>query len=131
MSTVVVIDDEPDILSLLCAVLEEEGMEAVGMAHPDTVLSDDRLSGAALLIIDLMLPGMDGIMLAWRLRSNGLPDMPMIAISASLSMLKRASASGLFQDTLPKPFDIDVLLTSVERTIQTGLRGRRARAGSG
>ncbi len=126
---VVVIDDEPDLLFLLCTVLEEEGMETVGMSHPDAVLSDETLSDAALLLIDLMLPGMDGIMLARHLRSDGLPDVPMIAMSASQSMLQRASDSCLFQETLPKPFDLGSLLACVERSIQTGIHGSRARHG--
>ena len=57
-----------------------------------------------------MLPGMSGIDLAQRLRDDGFPETPMIAMSASPAMLKQASASHLFQGTLPKPFELQALL---------------------
>ena len=56
---------------------------------------------------------MDGIALAQRLRADGHPDTPMIAMSTSDRMLCRACHSGLFQDILPKPFDVDMLLDMI------------------
>lgn len=72
-------------------------------AHPDVFL------------LDLMLPGMSGIDLARRLRDLGYLREPMIAMSASPRMLNAANRSGLFQETLAKPFDLSTLLDTVER----------------
>jgi CheY-like chemotaxis protein len=64
-----------------------------------------------------MLAGTTGIDLAGRLRSDGLAQAPMIAMSASRAMLGKARASGLFDDFLPKPFDLDQLERIIARNL--------------
>lgn len=116
--SIVVVDDEPDVLDLVCALLEDEGYDVVCLRHP--VLTED-LSGREvqpqLFVLDIMLPSMSGIQLARRLRGNGYVDTPMIAMSASSTMLEVAEQSALFQHFMSKPFDLDTLLQVVESHI--------------
>ncbi|MGH2443519.1 MAG: DNA-binding response regulator, partial [Chloroflexota bacterium] len=62
-----------------------------------------------------MMPGTNGIEVARRLRADGFPKTPMVAMSASSNMLAAASQSLLFADTMAKPFDLEILMETVER----------------
>ncbi len=113
--SIVVVEDEKDVLSLLCDVLESDGFEVIGLGRPDEVERMDSPPNPDMFLLDLMLPGMNGIDLARRLRACGYADEPIIAMSASPRMLNLASRSGLFQETISKPFDLSTLLDTVER----------------
>jgi two-component system, OmpR family, response regulator len=118
--TVVVVDDEHEVLDLICSVLKEEGYAVVCLSHP--VLTDDlkgRDPEPHLFMLDIMLPSMSGIDLAHRLRRDGFAETPMIAMSASPTMLDRAHESALFHGYLGKPFDLDTLLRTVEQHTHT------------
>jgi CheY-like chemotaxis protein len=114
---IVVVDDEPGILDTLCEVLEMEGYVTACVDHPDDTGRSASMRRPDLFLIDLMLPGMDGIALARSLRLQGFQDTPMIAMSASNEMVRSAKQSGLFQDAISKPFDVDNILDRVERLV--------------
>jgi CheY-like chemotaxis protein len=79
------------------------------------VFTIDAAVSPALFLVDVMLPGMSGIELAEQLRAGGFARTPMIAMSASPGMLRAAAESRLFQEILPKPFDLTTLLDCVGR----------------
>lgn len=112
---ILVIEDERDILDMLRELLEEEGHHVVCVNHPRQLTPINEEYRPDLLFVDLMLPDLSGIELARRLREDGFPDTPMVAMSASPDMLRSAVRSNLFQETLPKPFDIERLLSYAER----------------
>jgi CheY-like chemotaxis protein len=112
--TVIVVDDEPGILSVVCEVLQDDGYEVICLSHPLLAKQLDG-EGAKLFILDMMMPGLSGIALAEQLRDGGFAETPMIAMSASSAMLRAAEASQLFQGTLPKPFELTRLLDFAER----------------
>jgi len=112
---ILVVEDERDILDMLRELLEEEGYGVACVNHPRHVMPIEEGCQPDLLFVDLMLPGLSGIELARILRNDGLPDTPMVAMSASPDMLRSAANSNLFQGTLPKPFDIERLLDYAER----------------
>jgi len=112
---ILVIEDERDILNMLRELFEEEGYHVACVNHPRQLMPITEGCRPDLLFVDLMLPDLSGIELARRLREDGLPDTPMVAMSASPDMLRSAAHSKLFQETLPKPFDIERLLTYAER----------------
>jgi CheY-like chemotaxis protein len=118
--SVVVVDDEPDILDLLCSLLEDEGYAVVCLRHP--VLTDDLAEvepTPRLFMLDIMLPSMSGMHLARKLRQDGYGGTPMIAMSASSSVLHAMEQSALFQHVLGKPFDLDAVLHAVQHLGQT------------
>ncbi|GAC1405113.1 MAG: hypothetical protein NVSMB52_18930 [Chloroflexota bacterium] len=112
--TIIVIEDEPAILAMMREMLQEEGYAVIGVAHPRDVPTIDEDLRPALLFVDLMLPQISGITLARELREDGFPETPMIAMSASSTMLESAAKSKLFQKTLAKPFDVSQLLDYAE-----------------
>lgn len=113
---ILVIDDEPGITELLTDILEYAG-------HPVTIANDAQaamefihLYCPAVVLIDLMMPSLDGLSLAMTLKHNPRTrSVPLIAMSASTSALDLASAKGDFDATIRKPFDNDSLVSLVER----------------
>ncbi len=117
--TVLVIDDDPFIAEFLEQALEDEGYrvltsvngEALALAHsqhPD------------LILLDIMMPGMDGVEVSKRLRANPTTaNIPIVAMSAQ-DRLEVTVARMPVNDQLPKPFDMARLFTTVERWIATG-----------
>lgn len=112
--TVVVIEDEPQIQELLRDVLAENGFVVDPYMHPfQACLMGPK--NPALILIDLLLPERSGLKLAEYLRRNGYAHTPIVAISGDKVLLRLASASGLFQATMAKPFDLADLTDCVQR----------------
>jgi two-component system response regulator MtrA len=99
-------------------VLEVEGFKVIGVARPELAQTAVTASQPDLFLIDVMLPGMSGIELAASLRAADHAHTPMIAMSASSFMYKLASESGLFQDSIRKPFDVAVLIRRIGRYLR-------------
>lgn len=112
---IVVVDDERDILDLLCDALEDEGYQVLGFTWPPPIDTLQRDVEPTLFLLDIMLPDIDGIRLARQLKAERFPETPMVAMSASAAMLEAAAEAEVFEDTLPKPFDLSELLDTVER----------------
>ena len=116
-SCIVVIDDEAEILSMLEDLLEMEGFSVVAVSHPDVLEESIAAVEPSLFLIDIMLPRTSGIEVAAQLRRNGFTQTPMVAMSASRLMSHLASESGVFTETLDKPFDIVTVLDCVQRLV--------------
>lgn len=117
---VVVVEDEEDIRVLLAQLLEDERYRVLAFAHP-LPATELHASGeiADLFLIDIMLPGLDGVTLGRHLRHTRFAATPKIAMSASPEALARARVSGHFHGFLSKPFDIEPLLKCVEDHIRS------------
>ncbi len=116
MSRILVVDDEPSVLEVLATLLADEG-HAVETA-PDGGVALEVLAFEVpdLLITDVMMPRLDGWTLLASVRER-TPALPVIVISA---VERREAAQLEFFITdhtvfLRKPFDIETLLTLVER----------------
>jgi DNA-binding response OmpR family regulator len=71
MAKILVVDDEPSITNLVSAYLKPEGYEVYIAADGNAGLKAARAFKPDLIILDIMLPGMDGIELLSRLRREG------------------------------------------------------------
>jgi two-component system, OmpR family, response regulator len=112
---IVVVEDEPYVQELLRDVLQAEGFSVVGLSHAQACRRAETVGEPDLILIDLMLPDMTGMQLAAELREIGHEHTPMVAISADRIALLFAARSGLFQDTVAKPFDLSTLLDSIQQ----------------
>lgn len=114
---IAIIDDEPELLQLLCDMLQVAGFSVVPVSSPGATRLLDRAAAPDLFLIDVMLPGMSGIELAEQLRAAGFARTPMIAMSASKRMVRLAMDSGLFQATIAKPFDVPTVVACIRHTM--------------
>ena len=109
---VLVVDDDPDILEAICDVLEREGYRVARARQGQEALDRVGEERPGAILLDLMMPVMDGVAFAeaLRARTGGAP-IPIVVISADGNP-QRAEAVGA-QGYLAKPFDIDALLAQV------------------
>lgn len=109
---VLVVDDDPDILDAICDILEGEGYRVARARHGLEALGKVSEERPALILLDLMMPVMDGMAFAHALREKNLADgVPIIVISADGNPQKAASVGA--RGFLAKPFDIQALLDHV------------------
>jgi len=111
---IVVVEDDPLLLEMIGEVLEFYDFSHTGVDTAQRVHTD-VLEPPALFLIDIMLPGVNGIDLARELRAGRFASTPMIAMSASDAMLQAAFDSGHFQGVLSKPFELTDLISCIER----------------
>ena len=122
MAKILVIDDEPSILNLVTAYLKQEGYDVLTAADGLSGLKTARAFKPDLVILDVMLPGMDGIELLSRLRRES--DVYVILLTARTEeMDKVVGLSVGADDYVTKPFSPRELTARVKaalRRIQTG-----------
>jgi CheY-like chemotaxis protein len=112
---VLVVDDDEAIRDMLTSVLGDEGYKVVSAAGGDEALALAPGERPDVVLVDLMMPGMDGRTLVTRLLK--LPELaatPMIMMSAALRVFGQHPG---VVDFVPKPFDVDRLLAALERAI--------------
>ena len=109
---VLVVDDDPDILDAICDILEGEGYRVARARHGVEALERVEAEPPAIILLDLMMPVMDGLAFAQALRElPGKEDIPIVVISADGNPQRAASVEAA--GYLAKPFDIDALLSQV------------------
>jgi two-component system phosphate regulon response regulator PhoB len=115
---ITIIEDEEDIRHLVCYNLEKEGYAVSSYESGEKGLSGIRSDPPDLVLLDLMLPGIDGMEVCRRLKQDAATrDIPVIIISAKgeendiIAGLERGA-----DDYLSKPFSPKILLARI-RTI--------------
>lgn len=110
--TVLVVDDDPDIVDMVESVLGDQGFEVLaGLAGVALQVAHDRHPDVILL--DLLMPGMDGVEVSRRLRDDPVTaDIPIIAMSARQHLCESAEML-LANDLLSKPFHVGDLYAAV------------------
>ena len=126
MTKILVIDDEPSITNLVSAYLKPEGYEVFTAADGNAGLKAARAFKPDLIILDLMLPGIDGIELLSRLRRES--DVYVIMLTARTEETdKIVGLSVGADDYVTKPFSPRELTARVK----AALRRLQAVTGSG
>jgi CheY-like chemotaxis protein len=114
---ILVVDDDPDILEFLRELLTDEGYIAVITDKAEYLekLHYDALPD--LFLVDVLLSGKDGREIVKHLKGQGqTKHIPVIMFSAHPSAEETTRAAGA-NDFLAKPFEIDDLLTRIEKYI--------------
>jgi DNA-binding NtrC family response regulator len=121
---VAVVDDDETARHSIAQMLRLRGFAVEPFPSAEGVLSWPGLGGAACVVSDVKMPGMDGERLLAELRAR--PDAPpviMVTGHGDVAMAVRCLKAGAF-DFVEKPFDDDVLVAHVERAAeQSALRG--------
>jgi DNA-binding response OmpR family regulator len=115
---VLVVEDEPGMRDLLRDNLEFEGYRVVAVDSAEQAIVEFDRYGFALLIIDVMLPGMSGFELCQRLRGRGT-RVPIIILTARTHEADRVRGldSGA-DDYVSKPFSVRELLARVRAQVR-------------
>jgi len=120
---VLLVDDDPTLLAVLSRRVGRAGYETRTASSGNEALRLLEQSWPALMIVDLMMPGMDGFELCRRVKQ--LADLPIIMLSAVDDAEAKISAIELYaEDYVTKPFEPDELIARIHRVL------RRASIGS-
>ncbi len=109
---VLIVDDDPDILQTLALCLSTEGYRTLMASNGLEALEILKDEEPSAILLDLMMPVMDGWQFVAELDARGLRHMPLLILSADRAVQGHATklrANG----HLAKPFDLDELLGKV------------------
>ena len=117
MATILVVDDDPKIRSVLGRGLRFEGYTTYLAADGQEALQIARTSALDLVVLDVMLPGMDGLEVCRRLRRGS--SVPILMLTARDAVPDRIAGLDSGADYyLVKPFDFDELLARVRALLR-------------
>jgi two-component system, NtrC family, nitrogen regulation response regulator NtrX len=119
---ILVVDDEPGIQTSLCGVLSDEGYQAEAVSSGEACL-EELAKGFAIVLLDIWLPGMDGMETLTRIQEIPFAERPvvvMISGHGNIESAVKATKLGAF-DFLEKPLSIE----KVTVVVKNALRHRR------
>ncbi len=117
---ILVVDDEPDLRALVVHALTREGLEARGVATGAEALEVARRETPALVLLDVMLPGLPGTEVCRRLRAEpATREVPVIMLSARGEEIDRVVGFEVgADDYVTKPFSTRELLLRVRAVLR-------------
>jgi DNA-binding response OmpR family regulator len=125
---ILVVEDEPDLLDLVVYNLRKEGFRALRAETGEKALELARDERPDLVLLDLMMPGLDGIEVCRRLRANdATADIPIVMVTARAE--ESDAVVGLSvgaDDYVKKPFGVKELLARVRAVLRRAASGAEA-----
>lgn len=118
--SVVVVDDEPAITELICSALEDTGIRALGCTHAAEAFWFIQRARPSVAILDLQMPGVDGLALLEQLRADAhTADLPIIFLTGHAVRLRQRlpDTAALNAHVLAKPFKLDQVLDLVHQIV--------------
>ena len=112
MKDILIVEDNRTLSGLLKDFLEKENYTVDVASSGEEALSLFQLHGARLIVLDIMLPGMDGFFVCKKIREQ--TDVPILVVSARVD--KEDKLKGLMlgaDDYIEKPYDIDIMLAKI------------------
>jgi two-component system OmpR family response regulator len=117
---VLVVDDEPKLSALVARALREDGHAADVAAHGDDALWMAQAAPYDAIVLDVMLPGIDGFEVLRRLRAKEIWT-PVLMLTARDAIVDRIDGlDGGADDYLTKPFSFDELLARLRAIARRG-----------
>ena len=124
---ILAVDDDPDILEAICAVLEGHSYQVVTACDGEEGLEKLREEKPDLMILDLLMPRMDGFVVLKELQDprrskySNIPILILTSVREDASRRRYELETGLefnVDDYLDKPIDPHTLVTRVEKLLQ-------------
>ncbi|MBC7645472.1 MAG: response regulator [Thermoleophilia bacterium] len=116
MNRVLVVDDDAVIRMVVRDALEAVGLHVIEAAGPEVALERVRCDAPDLLILDIMLPRMDGLALLSQIRDSG-NDITVLVFSATGARNEDRARELGAAAYLAKPFQIDLFVDTVQQLL--------------
>ncbi len=120
MSTILLVDDEPHLRSVLCEYLKFAGHSVIECRDGDEALERLKTQRADIVVSDVLMPGMDGLALCGAMKTDPtLAAIPFLFVTArSVDSDMQAEMDRIGDGSLLKPFEPANLLTAIDMAIQ-------------
>lgn len=117
-ATILIVDDEEELRENLLDLLEFKGYQVAAFASGEDALANIESVNPDLVLLDIQLPGIDGIEVLRRIRQTNT-KLPVVMVSASSirSVLAKAEENGANR-TILKPYSPQEMLSTVETLLQ-------------
>jgi CheY-like chemotaxis protein len=125
MPTILVVDDHADTRKPLIRLLQLEGYTATGAANALEALAAAQHAPPDLILLDVMIPPMDGLTFLMRLREDAQArDIPVIVVSglSDPQTIARAKELGVKEHLVKTQFSPQELLEAIKRNMRPGLQ---------
>jgi len=118
-NTLLIIEDEPELVRVLRSYLEQAGYHVLAALRGDTGLNTWEDKHPDLVILDLNLPGMDGLDVARHIRQHETIRTPLIMLTARTDELDQLLGLELgADDYIPKPFSPRIVVARVRALLR-------------
>jgi len=118
-STILIVDDEIHLVKILRFTLEHEGYNVISAFDGMEAIEKIESERPDLVILDLMLPGIDGYKVCNRIKKNEeLKDIPIIILSARDFENENIEEKILADMLMQKPFNTEKLLKAIDNLIK-------------
>jgi two-component system response regulator MprA len=124
--SLLIVEDQADLAAMMARVLDEEGFNTRMASDGPQALQEAARSSPDLVVLDVMLPGMDGLAVCRELRARGL-RVPVILLTARDAVPDRvAGLEAGADDYVPKPFAFEELIARIRAHLRRqGIAGAR------
>jgi len=119
---ILVVDDEPDFVRIVLAKLKSNGYEAISAVNGKEGIKVTRLQNPDLIVMDIILPDMDGMDTARLLQADvKTENIPIIFISGAIVNMpenagtRQANFNGKILTAIAKPFKVEKLLFEINQ----------------
>ena len=125
---ILIVDDDESVWDLLYYIVRREGFKTEQAADGKEALDKARLLRPSLILLDMMLPKLDGFEIIRGLQEAGTSDIPIVLLSSrdmdrsTLEILKREPN---LKDFMQKPINHQVLTTRLHRLLKTRPRDKQ------
>jgi len=125
MSTILIVEDDKNLQVTLSHILQEEGFQVISTMWGSMALEEVKRGKADLVLLDIMLPGMNGMHVLERLRRID-KQLPVIMITGygSAESAVRAIELGAY-DYINKPFDYEKLTFKISKALRKSKRKKK------
>lgn len=126
---VVCVEDEPEMIDLMRLILSRKGFEVIGANGGVEGLETIRREMPDLVLLDLMMPEMDGWQVYQQLKADeSTQDIPVIVVTAKAQNIDKVLGLHIAKvdDYIPKPFSLQELVDRVEAVLKRHEQARKA-----
>ena len=122
-------EDEPEMIDLIQLILNRKGFEVIGARGGVEGLNTIRSEKPDLVLLDLMMPEMDGWQVYQQLKADEeTADIPVIVVTAKAQNIDKVLGLHIAKvdDYISKPFSLQELVDRVEKVLSKQQKARRA-----
>jgi two-component system response regulator VicR len=126
---IVCVEDEPEMIDLIQLILNRKGFEVIGANGGAEGLATIRSVKPDLVLLDLMMPEMDGWQVYQQLKADEeTADIPVIVVTAKAQNIDKVLGLHIAKvdDYIPKPFSLQELVDRVEKVLNAKQKASKA-----